>query len=125
MGFRPPLRWFLEEIQMSSVVSFIEIGAGDAGKARVFLEQLFGWDFHLMGKGAEGWFQTPSIKAGLHANDPAPGIFVFFGVPDLEEAIAKVRELGGEAGEPTEEPGFGHFSFCRDPQGIRFGLHKL
>ena len=110
---------------MSSVVSFIEIGAGDAGKARAFLVQLFGWDFHLMGKGAEGWFQTPSIKAGLHANDPAPGIFVFFGVPDLEEAIAKVRELGGEAGEPTEEPGFGHFSFCRDPQGIRFGLHKL
>jgi predicted enzyme related to lactoylglutathione lyase len=110
---------------MSSVVSFIEFGAGDAGKARTFLEQLFGWDFHLMGTGAEGWFQTPSIKAGLHGNDPAPGIFVFFGVPVLEEAIAKVRQLGGEAGEPSEEPGFGRFSTCRDPQGIRFGLHQL
>lgn len=59
-----------------------------------------------MGTGPEGWFQTPSIKAGLHGNDPTPGIFVFFSVPDLEEAIAKVRELGGEAGEPSEEPGF-------------------
>jgi hypothetical protein len=58
-------------------------------------------------------------------NDPDPGICVFFGVPDLEKAIAKVKELGGEAGEPTDEPGFGRFSFCKDPQGIRFGLHLL
>ena len=57
-----------------------------------------------MGTGPEGWFQTPSIKAGFHGNDPTPGIFVFFSVPDLEEAIAKVRELGGEAAEPSEEP---------------------
>jgi uncharacterized protein len=110
---------------MKSEVSYIEFGAGDAGKARAFLVQMFGWDFHLMGPGPEGWFQTPSIKAGLHGNDPTPGIFVFFSVPDLEEAIAKVRELGGEAGEPSEEPGFGRFSTCRDPQGIPFGLHQL
>jgi predicted enzyme related to lactoylglutathione lyase len=109
---------------VGSDVSFIEIGAGDAGKARAFLAQLFGWDFHSMGDGPEGWFQTPSIKVGLHGNDPGPGIFVFFGVPDLEAAIAKVKELGGEAGEPSDEPGFGRFSFCRDPQGIRFGLHQ-
>jgi predicted enzyme related to lactoylglutathione lyase len=106
-------------------VSYIEIGAGDAGKTRSFLGQLFGWDFHPMGTGPEGWFETPSIKAGLHGNDPEPGILVFFSVPDLEITIAKVRELGGDASEPIEEPGFGRFSTCRDPQGIRFGLHRL
>ena len=78
-----------------------------------------------MGTGPEGWFQTPSIKAGLHGNDPTAGILVFFSVPNLEEAMEKVKELGGEADEPTEEPGFGRFSTCRDPQGIRFGLHRL
>jgi uncharacterized protein len=109
---------------MGSEVSFIEIGAGDAGKARAFLGQLFGWDFHVMGTGPEGWFQTPSIKAGVHGNDPEPGILVFFGVTDVDAAIAKVRELGGEAGDATDEPGFGRFSMCRDPQGIRFGLHQ-
>jgi uncharacterized protein len=109
---------------MGSEVSFIEIGAGDAGRAHAFLEKLFGWDFHVMGTGPEGWFQTPSIKVGVHGNDPAPGIFVFFGVSNLEAAIAKVRELRGEAGEPADEPGFGRFSTCRDPQGIRFGLHQ-
>ena|ERR1700736_2670293 len=110
---------------MKSDLSYIEIGSGDAAKTRAFLAQLFGWDFHPMGAGPNGWFRTPSIKAGLHGNDPDPGILVFFSVPDLEEAIAKVRELGGEAGEPSpEEPGFGRFSICRDPQGIPFGLHR-
>lgn len=110
---------------MKSEVSHIEFGAGDASKVRAFFGQLFDWDFHLMGKGPEGWFQTTLIKAGLHGNDPTPGISVFFSVPNLEQAIAKVRELGGEAGEPIEEPGFGRFSNCRDPQGISFGLHQL
>jgi hypothetical protein len=110
---------------MKSEVSYIEFGASDAGKASAFLGELFGWDFHLMGKGPEGWFQTPSIRAGLHGNDPTPGIFVFFSVPDLDDAIVKVRKLGGEAAEPSEEPGFGRFSTCRDPQGICFGLHQL
>ena len=77
-----------------------------------------------MGTGPEGWFQTPFIKAGLHGNDPTAGILVFFSVPNLEEAMEKVKELGGEADEPTEEPGFGRFSTCRDQQGIRFGLHR-
>jgi len=110
---------------MKSNVSFIEFGAEDAGKSRAFLGQLFGWDFHVMGAGPEGWFQMPSMRAGLHGNDPAPGILVFFSVDDLEQAMAKVRELGGEAGEASEEPGFGRFSMCRDPQGMRFGLHRL
>src|SRR5438132_4091117 len=109
---------------MKSDVSFIEIGAGDAAKARAFFGQVFGWDFHVMGAGPEGWFQTPSMKAGVHGNDPEPGIFTFFSVANMEEAIAKVRELGGEASEPSNEPGFGRFSMCRDPQGIRFGLHR-
>lgn len=109
---------------MKADVSYIEIGARDASKAQTFFRHLFGWDFHPMEDGPEGWFQTPSIKAGLHGNDSAPGIFVFFSVPDLEEAMTKVRALGGEAGEPTEEPGFGAFVFCRDPQGIPFGLHR-
>jgi predicted enzyme related to lactoylglutathione lyase len=110
---------------VTSDVSFIEIGSGDAGKARAFFGQLFGWDFHPLGNGQEGWFQAPSIIIGMHGNDPDPGVFAFFNVPDLEVAIAKVKELGGEAGDPVDEPGFGRFSFCKDPQGMRFGLHLL
>lgn len=109
---------------MKPDVSFIEIGSATADRTRSFLEQLFDWDFHPMGDAGQGWFETPTMKAGLHGNDPSPSILVFFSVPSLEEAIAKVRALGGEATDPTEEPGFGSFSMCRDPQGLPFGLHR-
>ncbi|EDX82400.1 hypothetical protein S7335_846 [Synechococcus sp. PCC 7335] len=37
-----------------------------------------------------------------------------------------MKELGGEAESlGPEEPGFGRFCNCKDPQGIRFGLHQL
>jgi predicted enzyme related to lactoylglutathione lyase len=110
---------------MKPHVSYIEIGTADAGATGAFLGQLFGWEFHPMREGPEGWFETPSMKAGVHGGDPNPGILVFFSVPDLNAAAAKVRELGGEADEPgPEEPGFGRFCMCRDPQGVPFGLHR-
>jgi len=45
-------------------------------------------------------------------------------VSHLEAAAARVRAAGGEADEPTDEPGFGRFVNCRDPGGIRFGLDQ-
>jgi len=110
---------------MTTDISFVEIGAKNAGRTRAFLEQLFGWPFHPHGGGENGWFQTPALKAGLHGDDPSPGFLVFFGVADLEAAIEKVRQLGGKAGNASDEPGFGGFSICSDPDGLPFGLHQM
>jgi predicted enzyme related to lactoylglutathione lyase len=108
---------------MHGDVSFIELGTSDAGISRPFFVRVFGWKFNPMTQGG-GWFQTPSMRVGFHVED-TPQIYVFFEVPDLEQAVAAVREAGGEADPPgREEPGFGRFSLCRDPQGIRFGLHQ-
>ena len=105
-------------------ISFIELGSGaESQKSSAFFGQLFGWTFNAMGESG-GWFDTPTIKAGLHANDPQPQIYPFFQVANLLDAIAQVRALGGEAEEPGPvEDGFGQFSNCCDPQGIKFGLH--
>jgi predicted enzyme related to lactoylglutathione lyase len=109
---------------MHGNVSFVELGTSDTHSSRNFFERVFGWSFHPMAQG-EGWFQAPLIRIGLHGNDPEPRVYVFFEVPDLEKAVAQVREAGGEADSPDEPtPGFGRFAHCRDPQGIRFGLHQ-
>jgi uncharacterized protein len=108
---------------MHGNVSFLELGTADTEKSRPFFERVFGWKFHPMGEGG-GWFQTPLTRVGFHGNDPQPQIYVFLEVPDLDQAMALVREAGGEADTPTSEPEFGKFSNCRDPQGIRFGLHQ-
>ena len=103
--------------------SYLEIGAPDADKARAFFADLFDWPFTAMNTG--GWFDSGDIKTGLHGQDDTPAIVVYFEVSDIEAAIAKVRGLGGTAENPTpDEPGFGRFSTCADPQGIRFGLRQ-
>lgn len=109
---------------MQPDISFIEIGSSDAAGTGRFLGQLLGWPLQPMGNGGEGWFQAPTMKAGLHGNDPSPGFLVFFGVPDVDMARSKVIELGGSAEPPTDEPGFGRFCVCADPSGLKFGLHR-
>ena len=110
---------------MTGNVSFVEIGSKDVKVTHAFFASVFGWGFTPMGDAGAGWFQTPSIRAGLHGDDPEPQLYVFYDVPDLAAAIASVRAAGGQAEDPgSEEPGFGRFSNCRDPQGIRFGLHQ-
>lgn len=111
---------------MHGDVSFVELGttATDTESSRRFFERVFGWPFHPMAQGG-GWFKAPSIRVGLHGGDSEPRVYLFFEVFDLEQAVAHVREAGGEAGLPlAEEPGFGRFAHCRDPQGIPFGLHQ-
>ncbi len=111
---------------MQGSVSYLEIGAQDAQVSQDFFRQLFGWPFTASGEQPqEGWFQTPDIRVGLHGNDPAPPLLVFFQVPDMAAAMARVTALGGQAdGAGPDEPGFGVFCLCTDPQGARFGRHQ-
>jgi hypothetical protein len=68
--------------------------------------------------------QTATGTVGIHPVDDAKEIVAYFCVDDLAQAIARVRELGGTATDPgDDEGGFGRFSQCADPQGVRFGLH--
>ena len=105
--------------------TFMEIGAKKTDGVGAFFSDLFGWKFETMGDGGEGWFETPTMKVGVHGNDPDPGIVPYFKVADIEQAVAKVRELGGSADDNVaDEEGFGKFCNCIGPNGIRFGLHQ-
>jgi predicted enzyme related to lactoylglutathione lyase len=112
---------------MNGELSFFELGVGDAARARAFYGSLFGWDFADQGSGAT--IETPNIPGGLHGGDPGASPYVFFRVDDLDVAVARVRELGGEPGEalgddPDTVARFGRFIFCKDDQGSGFGLHQ-
>ena len=110
---------------MRGTVSHLEVGTSTNKQSSHFFSQLFGWSFNRMGSGPEGWFETPSCKAGLHTNDPKPGFMVYFSVPNIEQAVAQVKQLGGSAQDISpEEPSFGRFCNCQDPEGVPFGLHQ-
>jgi predicted enzyme related to lactoylglutathione lyase len=112
-------------------VSFFELGVGDAPAGRVFYEGLLGWGFET-GPSGNGWaLQTPNIRGGMHPNDAGGGPYLFFAVDDMDAAIARVIELGGEIlpdmGSPETDESirrFGRFKFCKDDQGSQFGLHQ-
>jgi predicted enzyme related to lactoylglutathione lyase len=109
---------------MHGQVSFVEIGTTDTDRTSAFFAKVFGWKFTPMDTGG-GWFQAPTMRMGLHGNDPQPQLYVFLEVPDLDRAVASVRDAGGTAEDPgAEVPGFGRYANCKDPQGIVFGLHQ-
>ena len=114
---------------MSGEVSFFELGVGDPEKARAFYGGLFdSWRFEPGPPGDGYVISTGSIPGGIHGGDPGASVWVFFSVPDLHAALAKVRKLGGE-GKPLDESEenvaeFGRFAVCKDDQGSGFGLHQ-
>ena len=89
--------------RVSGDLVYFQINVADGEKAKAFYGGLFGWE---IGQGnVEGGFQFdgPSPHGGGFGGgetDSRP--LVYFDVDTLEDGIAKVKELGGEAGEPTE-----------------------
>ena len=111
---------------MTGALSFFEIGVADAAKGRAFYEGLFGWEFET-GPSGNGWkLGTPGVPGGMHPGDPGAAPYVFFAVEDMDAALARVKDLGGEvmAYDHGDDPRFGRFEFCRDDQGSPFGLHE-
>jgi predicted enzyme related to lactoylglutathione lyase len=114
---------------MSGELSWFEIGVGDVERAKEFYGELFGWQFEAA-SGQGGVIRTPTVPGGLHGGDEGASPYAFFRVDDIEAAIARVRELGGDVEElegHTDDPPeteWGRFALCRDDQGSTFGLHQ-
>jgi uncharacterized protein len=103
--------------------SHFELGVPDAKRAKAFYGALFGWPFETT-HGDNAWIGTPGVRGGLHDGDEARIIVVYFGVPDIDRAVERVRELGGWSPDPGPEDSGGRFVTCRDDQGVEFGLHE-
>ncbi len=66
----------------------------------------------------------------MHGGDPGAAPYVFFRVAAIDEALERVRELGGTVedidvgGSDESIERFGTSKLCRDDQGSPFGLHQ-
>lgn len=106
-------------------LSFIELGVADPERARSFFGELLGWSFPPYGE-TGSMVAGAGIGAGLHGDDPGGGVYAFFAVHDLDQAIERLEELGGELAQSVgdDDPAYGRFVLCRDDQGTPFGLHE-
>ena len=113
---------------MAGDLVHVEIRSGDAARAQRFWSSLFGLRFNAeAGELPYTMAQTPGgTGLGLYQSDDAErGLLVYFSVDDVDDALARVRELGGEVVEErTAIPETGWFARCRDTEGNPFSVFQ-
>jgi predicted enzyme related to lactoylglutathione lyase len=104
---------------MAGEIVHVEFPARDADRATAFYNGLFGWEFRDSGMPGIDYrmFEGQPGGAVFTADSAGDGPIVYFGTDDIDAAIAKVRELGGEAEGKQPIPGVGWFTRVKDPDG--------
>jgi uncharacterized protein len=103
---------------VSGELGYFVLPMGDVAKGKAFYGDLFGWRFAPGEQYAHIENTTP--PGGL-TQAPGDSVQVWFKVADINEAVERVRALGGHADEPQQsDSGWG--ADCRDDQGTRFSL---
>jgi hypothetical protein len=114
--------------------SWHELATSDYKAAFGFYSELFGWKpgeamemgeagiYQLFGDGGEplgGMFNKPDEM-------PGPPMWLYYiSIDDVNAAVSKVSELGGQVlNGPMEVPGGDLIAQCLDPQGTLFALHS-
>jgi predicted enzyme related to lactoylglutathione lyase len=114
--------------------SWHELMTSDAPAAMTFYQTVFGWqpsetmDMGPMGK--YHMFNRPHGMIGGMMNKPAelahvpPNWQIYFLVPDITSAVARITASGGQVlNGPMEVPGGDWIVNAMDPQGGAFSLH--
>jgi predicted enzyme related to lactoylglutathione lyase len=114
--------------------SWHELATTDHESAFDFYADLFGWQkTEAMDMGEAGIYQMYGCGAfplgGMYkkpAEMPAPPHWLhYIKVEDVNAAVEKVKELGGQVlNGPMEVPGGDFIAQCMDPQGAAFALHS-
>jgi predicted enzyme related to lactoylglutathione lyase len=104
--------------------SLIEFPADDLQRATRFWSGLLGVELDPRKDGEGAGLQTHgnATAVGVHERGRGPGdsfSLPYFSVPDLDAAIARVKELGGSVVHPGER-----WAICRDSEGSPFGLAR-
>jgi predicted enzyme related to lactoylglutathione lyase len=128
-----------------------EVGAADVGHfswhelyttdyeaAFEFYSAIFGWKkteamdmgemgvYQMFGPGFDDRFSYGGIM-NKPAEMPGPPHWLYYiKVPDIHEAVGRVKENGGQVWNgPMEVPGGDMIAMCMDPQGGAFALHAV
>ncbi len=105
-------------------LAYLTIEVPDSGQFRDFYGAVLGWTFSP-GRVDDGWEvvgSTPMI--GIAGGNDAVRSVPMWQVDDIAAAAQRVRDGGGTATEPAQQP-YGQMSECTDDQGTRFYLGQL
>lgn len=110
---------------MAGKLVHVEIDATDSDRAQGFWSGVFGWEVGppMSPEIDYRMFQTAEDQGGAIVASEQPGpLRVYFDTEDIDGTMARIHELGGEAGDKTLVPGYGWFAGCKDTEGNAFSL---
>ena len=108
---------------MAGKLVHFEVPAKDSSRALDFYKDLFGWQFQSMEGPVEYHMTQLAEDMGGAVTPGDPGaIRVYFDVDDINDGVARVKELGGSADDAQPVPGMGWFATAEDPEGNPIGL---
>mgnify|MGYP001111618509 CR=1 FL=1 len=112
---------------MAGNLCHFELLVSDPKESKAFYEEVFGWRYddsnpgYTMVKAGEG------PQGGIMrkpADVPAFALTVYFCVDDIDDALKKAVENGGEIIVPKQEIPMGVWALASDPDGIHFGIFE-
>ncbi len=111
---------------MGKKVVHVEFPAQDVDRAQKFWEGVGGWSIQDAGMPGVDYrmFQEGDQGGAVFPGDGAKGPVVYYGSDDIDADLAKVRELGGEAGEKHPIPAVGWHAGCKDTEGNSFSFFQ-
>jgi len=114
---------------MSRIVHF-EVPADDPERLIRFYKEVFGWRIEKWDGPMEYWLvmtgpeDEPGIDGGLaRRSEPETGVEITVDVDDLDQALAGVKNHGGEIIRPKSAvPGVGWMAYIKDTEGNVLGM---
>jgi predicted enzyme related to lactoylglutathione lyase len=110
---------------------YLEIPAGDVGRAAAFYEAVFGWKVRDRDGDRPSFTDAGGQVSGAWVRDRAvsaePGLLPYIWVDDIDATLAAVAENGGEALDGPRldvEPDGEWIATFRDPAGNVVGLYQ-
>jgi len=105
-------------------LAYVTLFVEDSVKLKDFYAAVLGWRF-TPGSVEDGWEVTAvaPMTGFAGGSDRSVGV-PMWRVDDIAAAAHRVRDAGGTAGEPQQQP-YGLMAECADDQGCRFFLGQL
>jgi uncharacterized protein len=108
-------------------ISYVQIPATDVDRSADFYEIVFGWNIRRRDGGQIAFDDAAGEVSGTWLTDRPPtlqpGLLIYINVDDVQRALAKIVEAGGEIVTPLTPQDEGEaFATFRDPAGNVLGV---
>jgi predicted enzyme related to lactoylglutathione lyase len=108
-------------------ISYVEIPSTDVDRSAEFYEAVFGWNIRRREGGRIAFDDAAGEVSGAWLTDRPPtlqpGLLLYINVEDVQRALGKIMEAGGEIVTPLTPQGEGEaFATFRDPAGNVLGV---